>query len=67
MGKAVPTIIFLLLMFVSLASAGTGELLLENDRFVIRYTAGTMGSRRSWCATLSRSGEGHRRYRGRFH
>ncbi|MEK7826507.1 MAG: hypothetical protein AAB299_02025, partial [Thermodesulfobacteriota bacterium] len=43
MGKAVPTIIFLLLMFVSLASAGTGELLLENDRFVIRYTAGDDG------------------------
>jgi hypothetical protein len=40
MGKAVPAIIFFLLMFVPLASAGTGELLLENDRFVIRYTAG---------------------------
>jgi len=38
-----PLIIFLLLMFVPLASAGTGELRLENDRFVIRYTAGDDG------------------------
>ncbi len=43
MRKAVPAIIFFLLMFVSLASAGTGELRLENDRFVIRYTAGDDG------------------------
>jgi hypothetical protein len=43
MGKAVPTIIIFLLMFVPLAKAGTGELLLENERFVIRYTAGDDG------------------------
>ena len=43
MRKAVPAIIFFLLMFVPLASAGTGELRLENDRFVIRYTAGDDG------------------------
>ena len=34
------TIICFLLMLAPLASAGTEELRLENDRFVIRYTAG---------------------------
>ena len=43
MRKAVPAIIFSLLMFVPLASAGAGELRLENDRFVIRYAAGDDG------------------------
>ena len=43
MRKAVPAIIFFFLMFVPLASAGAGELRLENDRFVIRYTAGDNG------------------------
>lgn len=40
MRKAVPAIIFVLLLFVPAASAGTGELRLENDRFIIRYAAG---------------------------
>lgn len=40
MRKAIPAIIFFLLLFVPVASAGTGEIRLENDRFVIRYTAG---------------------------
>ena len=43
MGKAVPAIICFLLMFVPLASAATGGLRLENDRFVIRYTVGDDG------------------------
>jgi hypothetical protein len=41
--KALPAIICVFLMFVPLASAGTGGLRLENDRFVIRYTAGDEG------------------------
>src|SRR3989339_1275821 len=40
MRKSVPAIIFFLIMFIPLASAGAGELRLENDRFVIRYTPG---------------------------
>jgi hypothetical protein len=43
MRKAVPAIIFFLIMFIPLASADNGELRLENDRFVIRYTAGDDG------------------------
>jgi len=43
MRKVIPAIIFFLLLFVPLASAGTGELRLENDRFVIRYAAGDDG------------------------
>ncbi len=43
MKKAIPAIIFFLLLFVPLTSAGTGELRLENDRFVIRYAAGDDG------------------------
>jgi hypothetical protein len=43
MRKALPTIILCLLMSVPLVSAGTGELRLENDRFVIRYTEGDNG------------------------
>lgn len=43
MRKALLAIIFFLLMFVPLASAGTGELRLESDRFVIRYTTGDDG------------------------
>ena len=43
MRKAVPAIIFFLLMFVPLAGAGTGEFRLENNRFVICYTAGDDG------------------------
>jgi hypothetical protein len=38
--KAVPAIVFFLLLFAPVASAGTGELRLENNRFVIRYIAG---------------------------
>jgi len=43
MRKAVPAIIFFLLLLASSTSAGAGELRLENDRFVIRYTAGDDG------------------------
>ena len=43
MRKALSTIVFFLLMFAPFANAGTGELRLENDRFVIRYTAGDDG------------------------
>jgi hypothetical protein len=43
MRKFLPAIIFFLIMFISSASAGAGELRLENDHFVIRYTAGDNG------------------------
>ncbi|MHB8770803.1 MAG: peptidase MA family metallohydrolase [Syntrophales bacterium] len=38
-GKPLLAVIFFLLMCVPLANAGTGKLRLENDRFVIRFTA----------------------------
>ena len=40
MGKTLTAIIFVLLMFVSPAGAGVGELRMENSRFVIRYATG---------------------------
>ena len=43
MKKSLTAIIFILLMFVPLAIAGTGELRLENNCFVISYTAGDDG------------------------
>lgn len=43
MRKALPAIIFFLIVFIPSASAGTEKLRLENDRFVIRYTAGDGG------------------------
>jgi len=43
MGKTLTAIIFVLLMFVSPAGAGVGELRMENSRFVIRYAAGDEG------------------------
>ncbi len=43
MRKPLLAIIFFLLMFVPLSSAGTGELRLENNRFIIRYAAGDDG------------------------
>jgi hypothetical protein len=43
MRKALPAIVFFLLLFASSTSAGAGELRLENDRFVIRYAAGDKG------------------------
>jgi hypothetical protein len=43
MRKSAPAIIIFLLAFVSLASDGAGALRLENNRFVIRYTAGDDG------------------------
>jgi hypothetical protein len=43
MKKAVPAIICFLLIFVPMTSAGAGGLRLENDRFVIHYTAGDDG------------------------
>ena len=43
MRKAVPAIIIFFLLFVPVVSAGTGDLRLENDRFVVRYTAGDDG------------------------
>ena len=43
MRKAVPAIIIFFLLFVPVVSAGTGELRLENERFVVRYTAGDDG------------------------
>ena len=43
MRKAVPATICFLLLFVPLATAGTGGLRLENDRFIIHYTAGDDG------------------------
>ena len=43
MRKAVPAIIIFFLLFVPVVSAGTGDLRLENDRFVVRYAAGDDG------------------------
>ena len=43
MRKAVPAIIIFFLLFVPVVSAGTGDFRLENDRFVVRYTAGDEG------------------------
>ena len=57
--KKTPTaIIFLLLMFAPLAIAGAGELRLENNRFVIRYTAGDDGLAAELLRTLSGYGRG---------